>query len=80
MKIFLRQCCRQNQNTFLGLSDNMEIYDRARHAIDHDITRLMRFAYWITKAANTHRICNTYALSRQQWLRERACRRSSKHY
>jgi len=48
-------------------------YDRARQATDDDIIRRMRFACWITRAADTH---SEYAIPtafpRQQWLCERA--------
>ena len=36
-----------------------------------NITRRMRFLYWITEASSL-RLCNTYCSPRQQWLRERA--------
>jgi hypothetical protein len=49
---FFRKSCR--------LWDNMEKYGRARQATDDNITRRMRIACWITKAADTLWICNTY--------------------
>ena len=36
----------------------MEKYGRARQATDNNIIRRMRFLYWITKAADTLRMCN----------------------
>ena len=36
-----------------------EMYGTAREATDENIIRCMRLAYWITKAADTLRICNT---------------------
>ena len=44
----------------------MEVSDTA-----DNITRRMRFSYWITEAS-TLRLCNTYCFPRQQWLHERA--------
>jgi hypothetical protein len=45
-------------NNFLWNScplwDNVEKYGRAGQAIDDNIIRRMRFAYWITKATDTH--------------------------
>ena len=37
-----------------NLWDNVEKYDAGREATDGNITRRMRFAYWITKTADTH--------------------------
>jgi hypothetical protein len=34
--------------------NNVENYGQARQATDDNITRRMRFAYWITKATDTH--------------------------
>ena len=34
--------------------------------------RRMRVVYWVTKATDTLRICNTFVFPRQQWFRERA--------
>jgi hypothetical protein len=51
----------------------VEKYGRAGQATDDNITRLMRIAYWITKATNTdseYVILIAFAL--QQWLGERA--------
>jgi hypothetical protein len=50
----------------------VETYDTAGEAIDDNIVRRMSFAYWITKATDTH---SEYVIisvfPRQQWLRER---------
>jgi hypothetical protein len=57
--------CRENQNTFCvqqlfsenGAVDeirNVGKYGRAGQATDDNIIRRMRFACWITKAADTH--------------------------
>jgi hypothetical protein len=55
------------------LCDNVEKYCRARKDTDGNIIRRMRFAWWITKATDTHSECVILiALSLQQWLRERA--------
>jgi hypothetical protein len=43
-----------------------------RQASDDNITRRMRFACWINKATDTHRICNTYCYYTEKTLRERA--------
>ena len=43
---FFRKSCR--------LWDNVEKYGTARQATDDNIIRRMRFAYWITKATDTH--------------------------
>ena len=51
----LRKLCR--------LWDNVEKYCRAREAIDDKRIRRMRFARWITTAADTLGICNTYCFS-----------------
>jgi hypothetical protein len=62
--IFSRKSCH--------LWDNVEKYGRGRQATDGNITRRMRFACWITKAADTHSEYVTLtAFARQQWLRER---------
>jgi hypothetical protein len=45
-KNLFRKSCR--------LWDNVEKYGTARQATDGNITRRMRFASWITKAADTH--------------------------
>jgi hypothetical protein len=42
---FFRKSCR--------LCDNEEKYDKARQTTDDNIIRRMRFACWITKAADT---------------------------
>ena len=64
-KLFFRKWCR--------LWDNVEKYGTARQATDGNITRLMRFACWITKATDTH---SEYAIlsgfPRWQWLLERS--------
>jgi hypothetical protein len=38
-------------------------YGTARQATDNNIIQRMRFVCWITKATDTHRICNTYCFS-----------------
>jgi hypothetical protein len=43
-----------------SLWDSAEKYGTARQATDGNIIRRMRFAYWITKAIDTLRICNSY--------------------
>jgi hypothetical protein len=54
------------------LWDNVEKYDRTRQATDDNILRRMRFACWITKAADTPtENVILIAFSRQEWLRER---------
>jgi len=62
---FFRKSCR--------LLGNVEKYRRAWQATGDNITRRMRFAYWINKPTDTH---SEYVISlanpRQQWLRERA--------
>ena len=51
----------------------MEKYDTARQATDGNIIRRMRFACWVTTAADTHSEYVTLnAFARQQWLGERA--------
>jgi len=68
---FLRQICRENKYHIwcsVIFSENFTAYevmwkdtvvtDRPQMAI-----RRMNFAYWITKATNTLRICNNYSLS-----------------
>jgi hypothetical protein len=62
---FSRKSCR--------LWDNVEKYGTARQDTGDNIIRRMRFACWITKATDTHSEYVIHiALSRQQWLRERA--------
>jgi hypothetical protein len=47
-------------------------YGRAGQATDDNIIRRMRFACWITKAADTHSKCLILiACPQQQWLCER---------
>jgi hypothetical protein len=41
----------------------VEKYGTASQATDDNIIRRMRFAYWITKATDTVKICNTYCVS-----------------
>ena len=41
----------------------MEKCGGVREVTGGDVVRRMRFAYWITKAINTLRICNTYCFS-----------------
>jgi hypothetical protein len=56
----------------------VEKYGRAGQATEHTIIRRMRFAYWITKATDTHsEYVIRIAFRRHQWLRERA---STLHY
>jgi len=38
-------------------------YGRVSKATDDNITRLMRFACWITKTTDTLRICHTFCYS-----------------
>jgi hypothetical protein len=75
--------CRQNQNTHFMFSefsqkscrlwDNVEKHGTARQATDVNIIQRMRFACWMTKAADTHsEYVILIAFPRQQWLRERA--------
>jgi len=47
-------------------------YGTVSKVTDDNITRLMRFACWIDKTTDTLRICYTFVIPRQQWLRERA--------
>ena len=62
---FLRKCYR--------LWDNVEKYLRTRQATDVNIVRRMCFAWWISKATDTHsEYVIIIAFPRQQWLRERA--------
>jgi hypothetical protein len=50
----------------------VEKYGTARQATDDNTIRRMRFAYWITKATDTHsEYIILIAFPRQQWLRER---------
>ena len=56
-----------------SLLGNVEKYRRAWRATGDTITGRMRFAYWITKAKDTHWEYVIYlANPRQQWLHERA--------
>ena len=51
----------------------MEKYGRAGQATDDSIKWRIRFAWWTTRAANTHsEYVILIAFPRQQWLRERA--------
>jgi hypothetical protein len=48
-------------------------YGTARQATDDNIIQRMRFAYWITKATDTHsEYVILIAFPRQKWLCERA--------
>jgi hypothetical protein len=48
-------------------------YGTARQATDDNIIRRMRFAWWITKATDTHsQYVILIAFPQQQWLLERA--------
>ena len=50
-----------------------EKYGTARQDTDDNIIRRMRFAWWITKATDTHtEYVILIAFPRQKWLRERA--------
>jgi hypothetical protein len=63
--VFFRKSC--------PLLGNVEKYRRAWQATDDSITRRMRFAYWITKATDTHsEYVISLAIPRQQWLHERS--------
>jgi hypothetical protein len=60
----LGRYCRENQNTHFvldtvfrkpcGFGDKTTNSFRTRHATGDNIMRLMRFAFWITKAKGTH--------------------------
>jgi hypothetical protein len=51
----------------------VEKYGTAGQATDGSIIRRMRFAWWVTKATDTHsEYVILIAFPRQQWLRERA--------
>jgi hypothetical protein len=53
--------------------DNVEKYGRARQATDDNIIRRLRFAFWMTKATDTHsEYVIIIAFPQHQWLRERA--------
>ena len=57
------------------LSDNVEKYGTARQAIDDNVIRRMRFAWWITKTTHTHTYSEyviLIAFPCQQCLRKRA--------
>ena len=77
---YLRQTLYVQKKTFLcsvTLPDNLAVYDMWKNMVDSDRLqmkiRLMHFAYWITKATNTHpEYVVLIALPRQQCLRERA--------
>jgi len=48
-------------------------YSRAQQAKDDNITRRMRFAWWITKATDLHsEYIILIAFVRQQWLHKQA--------
>ena len=76
--------CRENQNTHFYVqsffSENRAVYEimwrnmvETDRATDVSIIRRMRFACWITKAADTHsEYVIVIAFPRQRWLRERA--------
>ena len=67
--------CRGTQNTLFcwvtffshrklyHLWDNVEKYGRDGQATDDSVIRRMRVACWITKTADTLRICNMYCFS-----------------
>jgi hypothetical protein len=51
----------------------VEIYGRAGQATDDNIIRRMRFAFWITKATDTHsQYIILIVFPQQQWLRDRS--------
>jgi hypothetical protein len=51
----------------------VEKYGTVGQATDGNIIRRMRFAWWITKATDSHsEYVILIALPRKQWLRERA--------
>jgi hypothetical protein len=52
----------------------VEKYGTAGQATHDSIIRRMRFAWWITKATDTHceYVIHTGFFLRQRWLRERA--------
>jgi hypothetical protein len=51
----------------------VEKYGTAEEATEDNIIRRMRFAYWITKATDTHsEYIILIAFPRQQWLHKRA--------
>ena len=53
--------------------DNVQKYYTAGQATDDNIIWHMRYAFWITKATNTHsKYAILIALLRQKWLHERA--------
>jgi len=67
MRNFSHKCCRENQNTrfifnnaFFSprkshcLWDNVEKYGATGKATNHNTTRRMGFASWISKARDTH--------------------------
>ena len=55
------------------MRDNVGKSVTARHATDDNIIRRMNFAFWITKATDTHsEYVILIALLWQQWLREPA--------
>ena len=72
--------CRENQNThFISnncfsrkscRSDNVDKYGNAGEDTDHNITRRMRFACWMTKATDTHSEYAIFPL--QQWFCQHA--------
>jgi hypothetical protein len=67
--IFSKRLLRESYS----LQFNVEKYDWARQATGHSITQRLHFAWWITKATNTHSeyvILSVFA--GKQWLRERA--------
>jgi hypothetical protein len=55
-KMKTHMLCSENRAVY----EILEKYGRARHATDDNIIWSMRVACWITKAAGTLRICNTY--------------------
>jgi hypothetical protein len=65
-----------NKSFFFGKSyrlwDKVEKCDRATKVTDDNISRRMRFAFWIDKATDTRtKYVIFMAFPRQKWLRER---------
>ena len=63
----LEESCRENQNTYSMFNNfffrkscrmwgNVEKYDKARQATDGNIVLRMRYAWWMTKATDTHSV------------------------
>jgi hypothetical protein len=51
----------------------VEVYSRARQAINDSTIRRMRFAYWVTEDTDSHsEYVIPFACPWKQWLHERA--------